>query len=778
MFGLFKKKKPSEKARTPLVTDDDIPRYPPFAKGLPAAHTSRIIQTQDELIRRIKGSLRFNPEEFDRLVLPVIERYAAYFHLLPASEAHHHRGAGGLFRHGLEAGFWAGQRAESHQFCLGETPQNRRENEPRWQFASFLGGLLHDVGKPLSDVAVTDQSGKKEWNPYDSSLAEWSQRESIDRYFLRWRDKRNKRHEKFSMMNLDQIITPAAKSYLNKPGPHIMESLLEAIVGTSATEALTQIVMWADQESVRRDISNQRLDVDEYAYGVPVERYVFDVLRRMVIISKVNERGAMIWRLEQGVFIAWNQIVPEIHNLLEKDKVPGIPRSPDTLADILIERGFATPYQENAEAKPGRYWRIYPEALGGVSLNCLRLDDLELIFTSEPPVPAKASFLKPQKEKETKEVVQQVQPLSQTSVAVVEQSPPPPTEDDYYSWDQIEESHFEELPIPDFMEETPPPHIQEEEAVDKPSIQRQPKKRPEVENTEDVSRVSKMAALTANVEAMANLDMSAKKQPQRERPDAKTPPKNLKEHPENAPKEQSTKHDSVGWSYIYKAIDISGEHTILEKLIDGDYGIPYPESALSLGEPREVMNALASEGLLRQDQASNSKTAVISGKKYLVLNREVSRYIRQQLDNKESGAPSANDKNNPMIKQKKRKARKKAPSQSPQREATTTIDIDSNSSAEEGKASKRSYDRAKKQQTYDEVSTEFIKQMEQGFGSYIDGDVKVTETEETIVYSISKSTIDKMAEHLKARPSAVASMLRCVKGVQIHLDTIDLVQER
>ncbi|MCV5855159.1 TraI domain-containing protein, partial [Escherichia coli] len=89
--------------------DEEIPRYPPFAKGLPMAPVDKVLQTQNELIQKIRSTLGFTQEEYDRLVMPVIGRYAAFVHLLPASEAHHHRGAGGLFRHGLEVAFWATQ---------------------------------------------------------------------------------------------------------------------------------------------------------------------------------------------------------------------------------------------------------------------------------------------------------------------------------------------------------------------------------------------------------------------------------------------------------------------------------------------------------------------------------------------------------------------------------------------------------------------------------------------------------------------------------------------
>ncbi|NMS58705.1 MobH family relaxase, partial [Vibrio parahaemolyticus] len=134
------------------------------------------------------------------LVLPVIQRYAAFVHLLPASESHHHRGAGGLFRHGLEVAFWAAQASESVIFSIEGTPRERRDNEPRWRLASCFSGLLHDVGKPLSDVSITDKDGSITWNPYSESLHDWAHRHEIDRYFIRWRDKRHKRHEQFSLL--------------------------------------------------------------------------------------------------------------------------------------------------------------------------------------------------------------------------------------------------------------------------------------------------------------------------------------------------------------------------------------------------------------------------------------------------------------------------------------------------------------------------------------------------------------------------------------------------
>ncbi|ENQ3614008.1 TraI domain-containing protein, partial [Salmonella enterica] len=382
------------------VEDEEIPRYPPFAKGLPVAPLDKILATQAELIEKVRNSLGFTVDDFNRLVLPVIQRYAAFVHLLPASESHHHRGAGGLFRHGLEVAFWAAQASESVIFSIEGTPRERRDNEPRWRLASCFSGLLHDVGKPLSDVSITDKDGSITWNPYSESLHDWAHRHEIDRYFIRWRDKRHKRHEQFSLLAVDRIIPAETREFLSKSGPSIMEAMLEAISGTSVNQPVTKLMLRADQESVSRDLRQSRLDVDEFSYGVPVERYVFDAIRRLVKTGKwkVNEPGAKVWHLNQGVFIAWKQL-GDLYDLISHDKIPGIPRDPDTLADILIERGFAVPntVQEKGERAYYRYWEVLPEMLqeaaGSVKILMLRLESNDLVFTTEPPAAVAAEVV-------------------------------------------------------------------------------------------------------------------------------------------------------------------------------------------------------------------------------------------------------------------------------------------------------------------------------------------------------------------------------------------------
>src|SRR5690554_3173628 len=170
-----------QKKSDPAELIKDVPRYPPFMKGFPVVDTELIFGTQSELIGRIKGVLGYPQEKFDALVIPVLERYAQYVHLLPASEAHHHRLAGGLFRHGLETAYWSAQLSEAQIFPFEGPPREKSSHEMRWRFAAFMAGLCHDLGKPISDMDITDENGSSIWNPVSESLQQWAVNRKLER---------------------------------------------------------------------------------------------------------------------------------------------------------------------------------------------------------------------------------------------------------------------------------------------------------------------------------------------------------------------------------------------------------------------------------------------------------------------------------------------------------------------------------------------------------------------------------------------------------------------
>lgn len=368
---------------------DEVPRYPPFIRGLPVISPERLVDSQAEVIKRIRESLGLTPNEWDTLIMPLIVRCAAFVHLLPASESHHHRGAGGLFRHSLEAGAWAAQLADARIFSYGKTPLERKHEEPRWVVATFVAALLHDIGKAATDMAIVSEDGSIEWNPYLSSLWDWGKENNVLRYYVRWRDNRYKNHEQSGLLLTNQILTREIKAWLGERNPEVISTMLEAST-CRGSDAVTEIVKKADSASVNQDLKTNQMIGNEVSVAVPVERHLLDACRRLIRSGTwtINKKGSRVWVTKKGVFIVWRSGgAEEIVNLLSEDRIPGIPRDPDTLADLLLERSLASMDTERDPNRASRYWEVSPSVLDNVWLNCLKISHVETLFSSEPPAP-------------------------------------------------------------------------------------------------------------------------------------------------------------------------------------------------------------------------------------------------------------------------------------------------------------------------------------------------------------------------------------------------------
>ncbi|MES1948860.1 type IV conjugative transfer system protein TraI [Salinisphaera sp. C84B14] len=370
------------------AADLDPPHYPPLPKGIPAVRESTLLKPHAELIEQIHQAVMLKRSDFDALVLPVLQRYAAFVHLLPASEAHHHRGEGGLLHHGLEVAFLATRSSEDVVFGAREVPQRRLALEPRWRLAVCIAALTHDIGKVVTDVSVTDSTGKHRWDCCSQSVADWSAQHKIDRYFLSWHPNRQSEHEMMSPLVLDRVLTTEIRTYLGSMGPEIMQAMMSALLHrTSDPGHIARLVRHADSASVERDMRRQPTP-GNVSHGVPVERYLLDAMRRLVKSGqwKVNEKGARLWMLNGDLHIVWRAAVEDVTKLLSQDKVPGVPRDPDAMADVLIDRALATPRETHSTTY--RYWRMCPAYFTGdtpQSLLMLRLSSPEVLLDVVPP---------------------------------------------------------------------------------------------------------------------------------------------------------------------------------------------------------------------------------------------------------------------------------------------------------------------------------------------------------------------------------------------------------
>ncbi|WP_207461828.1 MobH family relaxase [Azospirillum sp. SYSU D00513] len=376
--------------------DDDIPKSPPFERGLPIVSLARLLDREKELLRRIREIFALTDEEYEQVIMPVIRLYASYVHLLPASQHHHHKFAGGLLRHGLEVAMAASRSAGAYVFMPEGTPLERKRVEIRWQVAIFFAGLLHDVGKPISDLEVVNRDGSIVWTPYSKTVEAWAGEHKIDRYFMRWRKNRTNKHRIMGGTVFTNMLPMDIREWLLEGGTDMFHTMGIYLAGVpDAKHRLTELVDKADQWSVEKDLEQSgHGKIREPGLGVPVESFVLDAMRRLIEDGtwKVNEPGGRVWIIsdgfsEDGCYIVWKKAVEEITAMLREDRIPGIPRNPDTLADILIERSLAEARKSNGDTY--RYWPVAPEMMNKgthlLKLTMLRIASPKLLF-NEPPV--------------------------------------------------------------------------------------------------------------------------------------------------------------------------------------------------------------------------------------------------------------------------------------------------------------------------------------------------------------------------------------------------------
>src|SRR6266576_1596625 len=183
----------------------------------------------------------------------LLQRFAVTVGHLPASAAHHHAEPGGLYRHSLEVALKALEEFEGNMKMErrpdGSVDSFRSSrNRPRWQYATFIAALCHDLGK----LFELDVRGKAEtWCPLDEPYTQFGRRSRTP--IASWRPEREHgAHAKLSSFLMHHILSRADITYLGLPRfVHLATCLSDGHSGESASP-LAQTVSRADQASVEQ----------------------------------------------------------------------------------------------------------------------------------------------------------------------------------------------------------------------------------------------------------------------------------------------------------------------------------------------------------------------------------------------------------------------------------------------------------------------------------------------------------------------------------------------
>lgn len=378
-------KPPIESATEDMAT----PRYPPYMEGLPSVAPKIVLNMQNDLAREII-KLCDTESQLPGLAERTLSRYAEAVHLLPASESDHHAQAGGLYRHGLEVAKHALLALNSYTpFARDEYAERRRHLEPRMRFAVLTASLCHDIGKPLTDVNITNAEGNHRWNPLAESIYEWAINNNHDRYFLHWNYGRHKRHEPASIIMMERVAGKEGLSFVNDPGVELLNDLTEAVSGeANPLNIVARVVKEADKTSTERDKKRAGGNGFSTGAGIPVDKLYLDTMRQLIRTKKweVNKPGNRVWVIQGHVFVLWPAGGDDIAGDMRQKGVKGVPYEPLSISRELLDRSVIVPRMLK-DQRVSEIWPITPEPLKGVlnsPLNAIRIANADLLFDSLP----------------------------------------------------------------------------------------------------------------------------------------------------------------------------------------------------------------------------------------------------------------------------------------------------------------------------------------------------------------------------------------------------------
>lgn len=232
--------------------DDDTTSGTPIR----AVPLGTLLDPHHSLLERLRTAYGGEEGSFEARLVPLIRRYAAFVHLLPATADAHFREPGGLLRLGLEVGLHAVHVADGQLFGARAAVTERRALAPRWRTAAFLAGMCAEIHRAVLQVVATGDDGAR-WCPVTGALADWLVTGARERYFVRWHGAREP--VAAALVALPHLIDDALAQFLETSRPCLLSEVIGALSchPATGTRALGSILEQTLARVVDRDLRDR-----------------------------------------------------------------------------------------------------------------------------------------------------------------------------------------------------------------------------------------------------------------------------------------------------------------------------------------------------------------------------------------------------------------------------------------------------------------------------------------------------------------------------------------
>ncbi|MFM0019496.1 MobH family relaxase [Paraburkholderia azotifigens] len=326
-------------------------------------HTTLIRMTRmEEALTRMRDSLGFTPLSFGGDVEPLLQRFAEFVQLLPASESHHHAQPGGLLVHLLEVAQYALHFRDGWRLPVGASSEDQLLHAARYSYAVLVAALLHDIGKPVTDLRVELVVGHqtRPWVAIAGSMNDqggtWYR---VD--FPGAGERDYGAHARLPIVLLQRLVPAATLIWLGQYPP-VLKELTDYLSGDVAVKegAIARIVGQADRQSVADNLLNGPRTRFATARAVPLIERLMEGLRRLLAEGglPLNRAGATGYCDGESLWCVAGTLAEAVRAYLvqherQESDAAGIPADNNRLFDSWQEYGALIPARDG-----GAIWTV------------------------------------------------------------------------------------------------------------------------------------------------------------------------------------------------------------------------------------------------------------------------------------------------------------------------------------------------------------------------------------------------------------------------------------
>jgi len=343
-------------------------RWP--ATALPVLNAERLIAMTGmaPLLIEVRRDSGLTDPTWQTHVVPVVQAVAEMVQQLPASEAHHHAEPGGLFVHTVETLQHAAKLRQGRILPPGADIETQGRTQHLWTVAIYIAALLHDIGKPVSDLRVTLFSKSLPAGaPWQALMGSMNEAKAaayvVD--FPRATERDYQAHQRLGIQLIQRLVPTITRLWLGSD-PTLLEQLLGYLSGETQGP-IAEIVRAAEAESVRRNLATGSRVRFAVAKTTPLIELLMLAVRSMLAEGgrlPLNRPGAAGFCDGADIWFAAVRLANEVRDWLRlaypDAPVPG---------EVMNDRLFDT-WQEYGACKvnpdtQGAVWGAHIEFTGG-----------------------------------------------------------------------------------------------------------------------------------------------------------------------------------------------------------------------------------------------------------------------------------------------------------------------------------------------------------------------------------------------------------------------------